>query len=144
MMPHTSAVLWNWWGCRYNLWERMKCYPTVCFSAACRLYQKSMQDFKLFKLPFPVKTSSLCTINAVNRCCRCGSLTCYQTIQFPAASPTSWAFASSPNLPLMLWALTQQKRLPGSSSELQLHLENKVTEEARNYNASLSWKLCCT
>lgn len=122
----------------------LHCVFSSCLQILSEISPRLVYAFKLFKLPFPAKTSFLCIINAVTRCCRCGRLTRYQTIQFPAAPPPSWAFASSPNLPLTLWGLMQQKPLPGPSSELQLHLENKVTEKARNYNASLFWKLCRT
>lgn len=146
-MPCSSA-LWNWWDCRQNAVGENEVLPhcvfSHCFQILSEINPRLVYAFKLFKLPFPAKTSFLCIINTVTRCCRCGSLTCYQTIQFPAAPPTSWAFATSPDLPLTLWDFTQQKSLHGPSSKLQLHLQNKVTEKGRNCNASLSWKLSHT
>lgn len=108
---------------------------------------KSIQDwcvFKYFKQPFPELTSFLCITTAVTRWHQYSSHACCQTIPYPAALPTFWEFASCPNLPLMLRDPTHQKLLPCSSQEHQLHMENKVTENARKCNASLPWNLCGT
>jgi len=106
------------------------CVFSHCLQIVSEINPRLVSAFQLFKLLFPAKISFLCIINAVTRCCRCGSLTCYQTFQFPAALPTFWVFASSPNLPPTLWDLTQKKPLPGPSSELQLQLEYNITEKA--------------
>lgn len=71
------------------------CVFSHCLHIVPEINPRLVYAFKLFKLPFPAKISFLCIINAVTRRCRYGSLTCYQTIQFPAAPPTYWACASS-------------------------------------------------